>query len=167
MSGRQNRAISPASFYGPRPSEGLSRQAPAPQLPDTPPRHKAVATLNPQATPVFHKLNASAIYTSMHFERNQEMLQLGWEMEGKFVGPMPVAEFLKTFLPRATAGNLPVPPLPWTSDSRAAFKRATDQICEVDMYIPLVRLRGAMERTTLTMMCFFTDRSLTTVLPGS
>jgi hypothetical protein len=37
-------------------------------------------------------------FTTLHLQRDPKLLQIGVEMEGKFLGPMPVGDFLKTFL---------------------------------------------------------------------
>jgi hypothetical protein len=36
----------------------------------------------------------------MHYKRDEKMVRMAAEAAGKFVGPMPVVDFLRTFLPR-------------------------------------------------------------------
>ena len=72
-------------------------------------------------------------YTSLHHERDFWMRRLGTEMEGKFIGPIPVTKFLDKFLP---SGNLPT--MPWKKKHQAAFKHVAKQRSEKAMYKPLV-----------------------------
>lgn len=58
-------------------------------------------------TPVTKKASGTTPFTSLHHERDYGMRQLGAEMSGKIVGPMPPAEFLDTFLPFSTPDRMP------------------------------------------------------------
>jgi hypothetical protein len=61
------------------------------------------------------------------------MRMLGAEMVGKFIGPMPVVEFLEAFLPRQGTTTL--------SDRQTKLLEAVaNEKVEVQMYDPLVRL---------------------------
>jgi hypothetical protein len=65
------------------------------------------------------------------------MRRLGAEMEGKFVGAMPVTKFLDEFLP---SGNFPT--MPWAKQNEVAFRHVAKQKSEKAMYIPLVHFNS-------------------------
>jgi hypothetical protein len=87
-----------------------------------------------QSTPISNKVSGSNPYTSMHYERDDQMRMLGAEMVGKFIGPMPVAGFLEAFLPPHGTTAL--------SDGQTQLlEAAANEKVEVQMYDPLVRLQ--------------------------
>lgn len=107
---------------------------PSSSLPSTPHRHAQAS--QPQSTPVAPKLGASEIYTTLHFKRLPQMRQLAAHMEGQYIGPMPVDEFLNEFLPHTGRTHR----LPWKPWSAAAFNLVAEQETEVGMYEHFVSL---------------------------
>ena len=61
------------------------------------------------------------------------MRRMRAEMEGKFVGPMAITDFLQTFLP---CNGLP--PMTWTNENALAFRTVAEHKFEVAMYKLLV-----------------------------
>jgi hypothetical protein len=59
------------------------------------------------------------------------MQENGFEMTEKFVGPMPIDEFLDEFLPTATSFNL-------SEEDEAKFESVSNCKGELFMYKPLV-----------------------------
>ena len=59
------------------------------------------------------------------------MQENGSEMSGKFVGPMPIDEFLDEFLPTATSFSL-------SGEEKAKFHTVSKCNGELSMYEPLV-----------------------------
>jgi len=85
-------------------------------------------------TPVSKKASGSGPHTSLHHERDYRMRQVGAEMEGKFIGPMPVVDFLDTFLPLRSTSSLR-----WTKKRMSKFEEVGKQTSEKQMYKPIVR----------------------------
>jgi len=57
------------------------------------------------STPIKHGLSTMYKFTTNHKYREKEMSDMGDEMKGYFVGPMPAAEFLDTFFPKRSLNN--------------------------------------------------------------
>ena len=115
-----------SSTPGPSSARGSSHRA------TTPPNTRSVPEL-PQSTPIKNRATSMNTYSSLHYERDFRMRKLGAEMDGKFIGPMPVHQFLDTFLP--CPGHV-------TLDGRQTklLDDASRQKKEDLMYDPLVRL---------------------------
>jgi hypothetical protein len=126
-------------------SESDSTNAPGPSARDdapfdidtnrvtTPPPQNEAGGMGPtvQDSPFAHKIAGSNVYTSMHLFRDSKMVALGLEMQGKFLGPMPVDLFLAEFLP--CTGDTTVSKI-----QRASLKEASIQKAETPMYASLV-----------------------------
>jgi hypothetical protein len=69
-------------------------------------------------TPVHKKASGSNPYTSLHHVRDFRMRQMGAEMEGKFMGPMPPNEFLDTYFPLSTTRMY------WTQARMSRFEKS-------------------------------------------
>jgi len=55
-----------------------------------------------QSTPIKHGLSMMYKSTTNYKYQEKEMLDMGDEMKGYFVGPMPATEFLNTFFPKSS-----------------------------------------------------------------
>jgi hypothetical protein len=69
----------------------------------------------------------------MHYKRDEKMVKMAAEVAGKFVGPMPVVDFLQTFLPRS--GTIAL-----SKEQETLLKKAAEESSEEKMYGDLVRL---------------------------
>jgi hypothetical protein len=78
------------------------------------------------------KASGANPFTSLHCERDYRMQELGQEINSKFVGPMPVMEFLDKFLPSSQN--------PYHMSKEDYLKKAADADAETKMYSPLVCL---------------------------
>ena len=87
-----------------------------------------------QSTPITNKMSGMATYTTGHYERDPRLERLGAEMTGKFVGPMPVDEFLENFLPHPNRESI-------SKGQLRLLEMAKSQTLEVDVYPFLVRPR--------------------------
>jgi hypothetical protein len=101
--------------------------------PRTPPPSQHSAA--PNETPLSKKVSGATPYTSLHYKRDTRMNDLGTEMKGKFAGPIPPSEFLKTFLPfkREELERMP-------GRRKKVFQRVAHQRVETAMYGPMVCL---------------------------
>jgi hypothetical protein len=128
-------AIPPARFYGqvssasPLSSVNVGQPSTLTHTPSPP----ATPLSGIDATPISKKASTADPYTSLHHERDFRMRRMGSEMYGKFVGPMPVTEFLDAFLPYPDVNKMS-----WTAATKAKFSEVARAKTEVDMYIPLV-----------------------------
>jgi hypothetical protein len=80
----------------------------------------------------------------MHLFRDPKMKELGLEMSGKLLGPMPVDMFLAEFLP--CTGNTTV-----SENQQALLKQASIQQAEKLMYAPLVSPRSICTKVMLVI----------------
>ena len=99
----------------------------------TPPPRPAATPSAVQGTPTSNKVSGTNPYTSMYYVRDERMRRLGAEMAGKFIGPMPVVDFLDTFLPSHRATTL-------SRNQTRLLQSASTQPKEPQMYSPLVRV---------------------------
>jgi hypothetical protein len=85
------------------------------------------------SSPVVNKRSGRVPYTTQHFERNFRMREFGAEMEGKFLGPMPVEEFLNSYLPHE--GDQATRPTRGVSTSKVSpLVQLDTQSSEIPMY---------------------------------
>jgi hypothetical protein len=128
--------IPPEIFYGPK-------KPAQPDVPHTPPPTKPTNLPEEvKESPIRHSASGYNVFTSMHYLKSPRHRQMEAECRGKFVGPMPPANFLKEFLP----DEMMKPGAPSSKDfqmsesSRGHFKKAAECRKEVRMYPHLVRV---------------------------
>lgn len=83
-------------------------------------------------TPMVPKQSASSCFTSSPDERDPRLILMGGEIMNKVIGPMPVQEFLKEFLPVSDAK------LPSLRTYQNAITKVSNSQNEKEMYSPFV-----------------------------
>ena len=91
----------------------------------TPPQHFTPL----HETPISKKVSGATPYTSMHYERDTRMNNLGLEMKGKFAGPICPKQFLQVFLPFKPRELQQMP-----KRMKKPFRRVAEQKVETAMY---------------------------------
>jgi hypothetical protein len=101
------------------------------------PRMIPTPTTAIQGTPIAKKVTSSERYSTMHYVRDYRMRHLSEEIHGKCIGPMPVEDFLETFLgPKLCAVDAQIG---FMGDSKERFRLIGGKTSEKEMYEPLVR----------------------------
>ena len=95
------------------------------------------ATLPPQSMPIKHGLSTLFRFTTSHKYRQREMTEMGNEMKGYIIGPMPVSLFLNKFFPsKHTLRNSQK--VIWPKEGH--FSKVVSCTCETEAYNPFVSL---------------------------
>ncbi|THU76796.1 hypothetical protein K435DRAFT_813074 [Dendrothele bispora CBS 962.96] len=102
---------------------------PSASAPKTPPK---VQRPQAQTTPIAHKNASSHTFSSQQTGviREHHYQDLKDEMDNRFIGPLPVKDFLEAFLSRGVCGG-DMPANLWTDAAKDAFKTVyTSQVAE-------------------------------------
>jgi hypothetical protein len=88
------------------------------------------------STPIKHGLSTMYKFSTNHKYREKEMSDMGNEMRGYFVGPMPAAKFLDTFFPKKSINNT----LKAKQFTKGSFNKVVSCEGEKQAYCPFVGL---------------------------
>jgi hypothetical protein len=125
----------PSTVTKPQNDPGFQASRPISRHPPSTPKSAKPAF---PSTPVVYKASGVDPFTTLHHKRDFKLLRFGTEMEGKFLGPMGVDEFLDLFLPNSS--KIP------TSLIHTKMLDVLCQVnCEKDMYGPFVRIHSLVK----------------------